>query len=132
MPRRRPRPPPPPDPLPETDVWLTFLPPRPLEALPPPRLLEEEGPRLLVDPLSELSSLSSFLEVEEAGPLTFLPFEAADTLERAGEGVARLELLLLLGVLGAEYDSEAVNFLASAEAGGCSKGPLGGTGSFSV
>ena len=61
VPRRRPRPPPPPDPLPETDVWLTFLPPRPLEALPPPRLLEEEGPRLLVDPLSELSSLSSFL-----------------------------------------------------------------------
>jgi hypothetical protein len=59
------------------------------------------SPRLL--PLSELSSLSSFLEVEEAWPLTFLPlFEAADTLESAGEGVARLELLLLLGVLGAE------------------------------
>ena len=108
-------------PRPLAGVWLLapFFPP----PLPVPFDLPDDDPfvdsfLLLVValprplPLSD-DSLSSFLVEDEAWPLTLLPpLEAAETFERAGEGVALL--LLLMGVLGDEYeDSTPPTFLAS-------------------
>lgn len=103
---------------PRAGVWLLapfFPPPLPVPFDLPDVPLADSFLLLVVAlprplPLSE-DSLSSFLVEEEAWPFTLLPpLEAAETFERAGEGVALL--LLLMGVLGDEYE-DSTPFLVS-------------------